>query len=87
MCLATACRLYERGDLSLSKAAELAGLDMDNMKHTLFEHSLDRTAPNRSTKRKRWRARHCEPPGVRPDIPTLILDTDFKPEICAALLA
>lgn len=43
--LAVACRLYERGDVSLGKAAELAGLDVVSMKRALYERGIIRTAP------------------------------------------
>jgi predicted HTH domain antitoxin len=43
--LATACRLYEQGTLSLGKAAELAGLDVERLKHALAERGISRTAP------------------------------------------
>jgi predicted HTH domain antitoxin len=43
--LATACRLYERGTVSLGKAAELAGLDLVSFKHALDERGITRTAP------------------------------------------
>lgn len=43
--LATACRLYERGTVSLGKAAELAGLDLVSFKCALDERGIIRTAP------------------------------------------
>ena len=43
--LATACRLYERGTVSLGKAAELAGLDVVSLKLALDERGIARTAP------------------------------------------
>ena len=43
--LATACRLYERGTVSLGKAAELAGLDLVSFKRALAERGIARTAP------------------------------------------
>jgi predicted HTH domain antitoxin len=43
--LAIACRLYERGVVSLGKATELAGLDMVSMKRALHERNIPRTAP------------------------------------------
>jgi predicted HTH domain antitoxin len=43
--LATACRLYERGTVSLGKAAELAGLDIESLKRALDERGIVRTAP------------------------------------------
>ena len=43
--LATACRLYEQGTLSLGKAAELAGLDVEGLKQALAERDISRTAP------------------------------------------
>ena len=43
--LATACRLYEQGTLSLGKAAELAGLDVERLKRVLAERGISRTAP------------------------------------------
>jgi predicted HTH domain antitoxin len=45
MRLTTACRLYERGTVSLGKAAELAGLDVESLKHALDERDIPRTAP------------------------------------------
>ena len=42
--VATACRLYEQGTVSLGKAAELAGLDIENLKHALNERGISRTA-------------------------------------------
>ena len=42
--LATACRLYERGTVSLGKAAELAGLDVESLKRALDERGIPRTA-------------------------------------------
>ena len=43
--VATACRLYEQGTLSLGKAAELASLDIEEIKHALAERDISRTAP------------------------------------------
>lgn len=43
--LATACRLYERGTVSLGKAAELARLDVVSLKRVLNEQGIARTAP------------------------------------------
>jgi predicted HTH domain antitoxin len=43
--LATACRLYERGIVSLGKAAELAGIDLVSLKCALDEQGIARTAP------------------------------------------
>jgi predicted HTH domain antitoxin len=43
--LVTACRLYERGTLSLGKAAELSGLDVEGLKHALAEQGISRIAP------------------------------------------
>ena len=43
--IATACRLYERGTVSLGKAAELAGLDVVSFKRALAERGVARTAP------------------------------------------
>lgn len=42
--VATACRLYERGTISLGKAAELAGLDIEGIKRALNERGITRTA-------------------------------------------
>ena len=42
--VATACRLYERGTVSLGKAAELAGLDIEGIKRALDERGITRTA-------------------------------------------
>ena len=43
--LATACRLYEQGTVSLGKAAELAGLDVEDLKRALDKRGISRTAP------------------------------------------
>jgi len=43
--LATACQLYEQGTVSLGKAAELAGLDVERFKRALDERDVSRTAP------------------------------------------
>lgn len=43
--LAIACRLYERGVVSLGKATELAGLDIVSMKRALHERNISRMAP------------------------------------------
>lgn len=43
--LVTACRLYEQGKLSLGKAAELSGLDIERLKHALAERNISRAAP------------------------------------------
>ena len=43
--VAAACRLYEQGTVSLGKAAELAGLDIENLKHALDERGISRVAP------------------------------------------
>lgn len=43
--LATACRLYEEGEISLGKAAELAGLDIVSFKAKLHERGIERIAP------------------------------------------
>jgi len=43
--LATACQLYQRGSVSLGKAAELAGCDLSSFKRALAQHGIARTAP------------------------------------------
>jgi predicted HTH domain antitoxin len=43
--LVTACRLYEQGTVSLGKAAELAGLDVESLKRALDERGISRMAP------------------------------------------
>ena len=43
--VAAACRLYEKGTVSLEKAGELAGLNSDAMKRTLHEWGVSRIAP------------------------------------------
>jgi predicted HTH domain antitoxin len=43
--LATACRLYERGTVSLGKAAELADVNVERFKQALHERGIARTAP------------------------------------------
>ena len=43
--LASACRLYEQGEISLGKAAELAGLDIVSFKAKLHELGIDRIDP------------------------------------------
>lgn len=43
--VATACRLYARGTVSLGRAAELAGLDIVRFKRALHEQGIPRTAP------------------------------------------
>lgn len=40
-----ACRLYERGAVSLGKAAELADVDVVSFKQLLHEQGIERTAP------------------------------------------
>ena len=43
--LTTACRLYDQGKLSLDKTAELAGLDIEQIKQALAERDISRAAP------------------------------------------
>ena len=43
--VAAACRLYERGTVSLEKAAELAGLNSVAMKQALHQRGISRAAP------------------------------------------
>jgi predicted HTH domain antitoxin len=43
--VALACKLYERGTISLGKAAELSGLDLEAMKHALHRHGISRRSP------------------------------------------
>jgi predicted HTH domain antitoxin len=43
--VATACRLYARGTVSLGRAAELAGIDIVHFKRTLHEQDITRIAP------------------------------------------
>jgi predicted HTH domain antitoxin len=43
--IAAACRLYEQGTVSLGKAAELAGLDIEDLKRALDKRGISRTAP------------------------------------------
>jgi predicted HTH domain antitoxin len=43
--VAAACRLYERGTVSLEKASELASLNIVAMKHALHERGIRRVAP------------------------------------------
>lgn len=47
--VAAACRLYERGDVSLEKASELAGLNHLAMKQALHERGISRSAPESLT--------------------------------------
>jgi predicted HTH domain antitoxin len=49
MRLATACRLYEQGTLSLGKAVELSALDVERFKRALDEKGISRTAPESLT--------------------------------------
>ncbi|MFN2290660.1 MAG: UPF0175 family protein, partial [Anaerolineae bacterium] len=46
--LASACRMYEVGTVSLGKAAELAELDIVSFKRALSERGIDRMAPESS---------------------------------------
>jgi len=41
--IAVACKLYEHGAISLGKAAELSGLDIEAMKTVLHERGIPRT--------------------------------------------
>ncbi|MGB9774905.1 MAG: UPF0175 family protein [Anaerolineae bacterium] len=50
--LALACKLYERGDISLSKAAELSGLDIEAMKEVLYIRGISRGAPESAAETK-----------------------------------
>jgi predicted HTH domain antitoxin len=43
--LSIACKLYERGSISLGKAAELSGLDIVAMKDALHRRGISRMAP------------------------------------------
>lgn len=43
--LTIACKLYERGSISIGKAAELSGLDIEAMKLILHERGISRAAP------------------------------------------
>ena len=43
--VAAACRLYERGTVSLEKASKLAGLNHVAMKQALHERGISRVAP------------------------------------------
>ncbi|MEJ2210085.1 MAG: UPF0175 family protein [Anaerolineae bacterium] len=43
--VASACKMYESGTVSLGKAAELAGLDLVSFKRALDERGIARTAP------------------------------------------
>jgi len=43
--LSIACKLYERGSISLGKAAEVSGLDIAAMKDALHRHGISRIAP------------------------------------------
>ncbi|HZQ09155.1 MAG TPA: UPF0175 family protein [Anaerolineae bacterium] len=43
--LTIACKLYERGAISLGKAAELGGLDLEAMKIALQARGISRIAP------------------------------------------
>ena len=43
--LTTACRLYDRGTVSLGKAAELADVDVERLKRALHERGIERIAP------------------------------------------
>ena len=42
--LATACRMYARGSVSVSRGAELAGVDIVRFKRALHEGGIPRTA-------------------------------------------
>jgi predicted HTH domain antitoxin len=42
---ASACQLYQRGIVSLGKAAELAELDIVSFKRVLAQHSITRSDP------------------------------------------
>jgi len=43
---AIACKLYERRTISLGRAAELSGLDVEAMKETLHRHGISRAIPD-----------------------------------------
>jgi predicted HTH domain antitoxin len=43
--VAAACRLYERGTVSLEKASELASLNIVAMKQALHERGISRVVP------------------------------------------
>jgi predicted HTH domain antitoxin len=43
--VAAACRLYERGTVSLEKAGELAGLNSVAMKQALHQRGISRVSP------------------------------------------
>ncbi|PKO22687.1 MAG: hypothetical protein CVU38_07995 [Chloroflexi bacterium HGW-Chloroflexi-1] len=43
--LAIACKLYARGSISLGKAVELSGLNVEAMKAALHRHGASRVAP------------------------------------------
>ena len=43
--LSIACKLYERGSISLGKAAEVSGLDLEAMKAALRRRGISRAAP------------------------------------------
>ena len=43
--LSIACKLYERGSISLGKAAELSGLDIEALKDALRQRNIARVAP------------------------------------------
>jgi predicted HTH domain antitoxin len=43
--LSIACKLYERGSVSLGKAAEVGGLDIEAMKEVLHRRGISRIAP------------------------------------------
>jgi predicted HTH domain antitoxin len=43
--LASACRLYEQGEISLGKAAELAGVDIVSFKEKLHDLGVERVDP------------------------------------------
>ena len=46
--LTTASRLYERGTISLGKAAELANVDVESFKRALHEQGIERSAAESS---------------------------------------
>lgn len=38
----TACRMFQKGEISLEKAMEISGMDIENMKKALKERGIER---------------------------------------------
>jgi len=83
--LAIAARLYEREAISIGKAAEISGLDIEAMKEALHKHGVSRAAPGGVSETRAMAEAAREMAGRWLGVANVILDADSRWHMQACL--